>query len=845
MRPTRAWGVFTLAVSMLGCTTELPKGAYRCDEQHACTVGWFCAADGYCHDLDAGAPIGCAKRDGGDCAAGWKCGFEGICHPQVDAGAIPCRYGIAEGDSDCTNGWRCGFAGACVDSSGEKLADIPSGGVGTPVASVPLLPRGVGKGHFNLPQSRVESVLMQAEDGGDFYFVRRNSRNDVPDITTVKLPARGVGDSFAVGMNGFWFLRDGGLYWMDGIDGGIAEVRDAKQQPLGSDKAWPQRVTQLRMVPLIFDEGMPAKPERAMAFLPDASGAWQLVSGDDGGALKFDAENETMIDFVGVPVRPPNFPGFQPDFCMASLYRVPGRPCPCLNLGSDAGGQPCTAELCHGPQLPDGGVEGTSGVGEVRMGANNLLSYVEWDLRQESNAYRIETTLKLKDLTALLSAGCWLPGLGGDPFTVSCRRPCDDFESLVDFVPMRSGLVLGFDVACERPGGQRVWRRLVPSASGSNDNTCARVDLEGTTVSFGAALTPAIMGDQRASVTPLHRPQTPVVSAGGFARFVTPPGALGSNVVSGPDFVNSAPWVLDQPPNLVVVVPPLGTIALSSSVLGQRGPSGHFFASAVDPNSSLSAVAKVEGFPLKAVTNARSLMDVSFAQGIPEIRIVGKLNISASSFGEPVHASKVSRSQGDLIMVSTRDQLLVGPSLEDGGFTELSPVLVPSPGNDIIALAPSAPDPGLIAQAWVATSTNVFRVSQNAQGRWQSQETRIEFPDFVRHAWVNPEDGRGRIGTSSGTIYSLPSGLKLAEPPAALKGTAQSYLQVCKQVFMIDEENLYALSVDAASGIGRWSAPLLSPGGVLKNGRLFAGNKELWVFGRWGDYWQVPLTSCP
>ncbi|MBX7113152.1 MAG: hypothetical protein K1X64_02370 [Myxococcaceae bacterium] len=824
---------------LCGCKPEIKSSAFRCDNEHPCSDGWFCAADGYCHDRDAGAAIGCA--DGGECANGWRCGFEGVCHPLAGAGPIACRYGDAQGDLDCTDGWRCGFQNQCVDPAGEKLTDL-GGGTGTVTATGSFLPPGTLKGIFAVPQARANAVVVQKADGGGYVFIRRSGSGDRPVITSTAFSGQGVGEQFAVGMNGAWFFRDGGLQWLDGFDGGIVAVKSFANETLGPSEKGPLRVSELRLLPLLIDDFNP-RPERAMAFAPDGSGAW-LLTGTATSLGEYVGDSYRFLDVVGVPIRPGvSSGGMQANLCAISLVQVAPDRCPCLDMSASPGNvmQVSCRDACWGRYV-DGGGSGVQ-TGEIRLGADGLLAAVQWDIREEQDGInRNETTLKVTDLSSSATACSGMPNaVGNETFEVQCRRPCEDFENLVDFVPVRVGAQLGFDVACERPGGQRVWSRLVPSASSTNENTCQRLELEGASVVYGARTEPSIVGDQRQSTTKLQRPVTPVVMAGGFGRYVNPPGALGANVVAGPDVANASPWVLDQTPTLFFEIPGLGQVALSSSVIGQRATDGQFYANPVLAGSPQSAMAKVEGFALKAITSSRNVMDVNFDQGFPDIRIVGKLNISAADFGEPVHATRVRRSKGDVILVSSKDQLLLGPVMPDGGFTEIAPLLVPSPGSDIISLAELS-DGGFSPQVWAATRTDIFRVSENAQGRWQAQPSHLAFPDFVRDVWVTPT-GQSRVGTSSGTIYSLPSGLKLAEPGAALKGTAQAYVQYCGQVFMIDEENLYALAPQG-DGTGAWALPLFSRPGVLKNGRIFPGTRELWVFGRWGDYWRVPISSC-
>jgi hypothetical protein len=78
-----------------------------------------------CVDLENPRAYPCTA-DGGEaqCPEGWRCGLEGHCHARDVAAPYQCQD-----DTDCEASWRCGPDGRCLDSSTEALRPTAGGTV--------------------------------------------------------------------------------------------------------------------------------------------------------------------------------------------------------------------------------------------------------------------------------------------------------------------------------------------------------------------------------------------------------------------------------------------------------------------------------------------------------------------------------------------------------------------------------------------------------------------------------------------------------------------------------------------------------------------------------------------
>ena len=103
--------------------------------------------------------------------------------------------------------------------------------------------------------------------------------------------------------------------------------------------------------------------------------------------------------------------------------------------------------------------------------------------------------------------------------------------------------------------------------------------------------------------------------------------------------------------------------------------------------------------------------------------------------------------------------------------------------------------------------------------------------DLVR-VWVTPEGHRARVGDSTGAVYSLPSGLLLAGPPAPGLA-AQDYVHACGRDLVLFQSEGYLLGAPV-NGVASWKPLQLKPDSFI-GGRMFSIKGGLFVFGAQGD----------
>lgn len=871
----KRWAVVALAVGLavacLGCVDLSKPRAWACTDNSGCSTGWFCAADGYCHDQTKGESLQCTtdadcgggfhcgavgrcyqREDagatecrrldggaplfaGGDCADGWRCGIDNHCHIAANAGAIGCRYGI---DSDCTDGWRCGFAGRCVDPAGEQQ-QFGDAGVSAPQPRERVTPFGQALAisqlepidpFFNGSTPYSQTVLL-AVDGGQLALAQKllaRSQN----TTTYSFASVGAGSAqtvtqYAVDPAGAWLMRSGAVTRFF-VDGGETAVLDEANQPLTAST-----VTQFR--PFVAMQGL----HRAMAFAPASAadpGRLYFLKGEGGGAYGLDAGVLAgLYDAMAFPLQSQQQNDTQQNqLCWVRVSRFSFNNAQ-ASVSIMRGHEDLTASGCG------------MGInfyqpGDLRVGANGIIGWVD---RTSFGGGSTRKAPGLRGADYSVFADSCRPNASPRCEQFSCQRLCaTDEEELADFVPWReSSSSMGFDVACRSGQGVR-WARLTVAAEG-----CVRRSLSQDRELFlGGEPQPALSGmvDGGAPKQPEDVAPLPLVTPGGYYRTLRRDGHM--QVYGGASAQAAVPWFNDRVPALAIDLSKYmpGFLELTGPDISSRVSPFGFVAEKVETDSVFRIISRIEGDELMAVSSNGAFVRVLENNGQLAIQEFGAVEIAPEKFVEPVRAV-ISNGIGRRFMaVSVQDTLYTDLIPTDGGSPRPQPVVAPSPGQPIIAIADGAPDldAGVTNSVWLATRFAVDQALRTASVGWRSVGSGLSFAAPVVKVWNGQTAGGGRtarVGLTTGTVMSLPSGLTLAPAFSSQYGDAQDFRELCGQLFAVSAKSVLRLKGDAS-----WETVISAPdliGSKLLDGTPvdFSTTQKtsctMFVVNRFGDVW--------
>jgi hypothetical protein len=767
-----------------------------CEDDTDCGGGWHCGVHGQCYDLGTAGAVEC-RADAGDCAATWRCGVDDVCHPDVDAGAIACRYGV---DSDCTDGWRCGSQGRCVDPAGEQLV------LGATTTEAPLLvdfgtsttmPLFVGPLH---PDGNQSIAIGANGMVGQWHKATFVSQAVTFSPVEPPVPVPGIAGDRPLVVDqgvGFGFAASGmPARWF--LDGGTASVAVLNVgHPVDS----------LRLLPL-----GPSSPGEA-AFLGDGG---VFLTQDAGQWVPF--AGGLLVDVQGLPQKLDAQP-----VCWLAAQSIGGTTLWKLYRGS---APMCSAwPTTSAPVLP----------GDVRVGADGLVANVR---RLPGGVDAGVAALEVYDFSPATGT-CGQSGLPPTGYcwsdSLSCRNLCNASEELVDFNPVHTPSGLGAEVACLNTGIGGPPRWLLVAQSPVQSGACTISDLREVSLAVEGQLQPLA-----------SMPLTfPIVAPGGLNRFAVRPGDT-FDIYGGTGLSLALPWFMDRPTTLAANAP-FAFLIGEGALYGLLDPK---YALSRPASGMAHIIGRVPHSPLLLSTD-RLILEIAPGVGAVPVGVVDALD---TDWVEPLTSTLAPRAQGSpLIAVGARDSLYAAPLPSDGGVTEIPSVLSPAPGSDILGLSPGLDplDAGLQASLWVGTRDNVLHAWQTLPGRWHAQVLPIELPDTLVDVWTTP-DGRGRVGVANGQMLSVPSGLLLAPSPVELTGQAQRFLELCQVPFLMDERYVYALRNEGQGP--QWKVVLDGWPRFLKGGGLFDGSlfnfdgtvtsPTLAVFGRYGDVWLIKLDGC-
>ncbi|MFL5321299.1 MAG: hypothetical protein ACJ790_16690 [Myxococcaceae bacterium] len=759
----------TLALALSGCVDLNQSRPYACRADASvselsaspdCAAGQICGFEGFCRAEQTPGPFRCDRPTGFGCGTGWFCTLEGVCREtdaggpyrcerfNPDAGAPPRTPTYPDGaPNDCGNpGWRCGSRGTCqqIGVPGEYPCELDTdceargrcGGAGVCVNPDVdrLLPRDAGV--LNVTVLSPRAVLPSS----DAFALSQAPPSPLPFVQASLGKVEAIADDLSL-----LSLGDAGR----AVDVGS----DDKTAYVSTDEGF-------TLLPFDHSPGV-SFPELSGARIRTT--AFQVLAFNDAGLYWLPGQDIKTPTAFDVPDGGP----------LQDMAFVPG--------SAGKGDLPCVLAM-HGEGLALGADDTKNGfmfvpvdlglcVGSC-VGAKGALEGDEFRLATTENALTVTSLNAVKAGRSVVSLwdSDWSPTSpillpGGGQFSntrcgaavrlefANCEAPCDTAH-LVDVRPLENTSGVAHAVCREEQSGRPVLTTYALSVGGSSCVAKAQF--------FESSLFTS-----NARVTSKPDAVTAVGEVGqlwGLSRWDEPQILTLDHTATGSVSFSDG-----------------GTFLFADPVIAYSAPMGLLTAA---PESVLfeKPVAEVGDAPSWYVGESRR-----FIEGPRSVR--GSIKLNAADFQPPIRAQRISRPGGNTVMVaSVRDTLLAAELPSDGGFFEALPRLVPQARVDIVSLALTGdvPDGGYLG-GYLLTTGGVFQVSAEAVNRWHTSELTLPETDPLA-LWT---DGlRGRVGMPNGSIYSLPSRVRIARP---LEEPVVAFGTLCDEPFALTSKSLYRL----------------------------------------------------
>jgi hypothetical protein len=887
--------LLALAVAAAGCRAcfSLEEQAYLCDRDggaEQCPGEWRCGLEGYCHAPEATEPFLC--EGDGDCAPEWKCGQPsdaGIrrCHDRAVASALFCRAhedcaagwrcgasgrcfapdagtdAICVDDGQCADGWRCGPAeeggNRCLDARAEALLPRQAGsftGKRLNPALVPGVPDLVASSQRYLDQEIGDEfirALAVVADGGLSLLTVSYRGFPRPEggrasVALARAPLDQPARALAAIERNAYVLQSDGLYgFRDQRDGGLARTKLAS---VTGDK--------LRVFASLHQT---VTPRNAIAVSSTQYAVVKLDGGGVTGPLSIPQADGGPSQIYDLYEAPETYP--HPNLLVAATNEGVMI---AINGGiNDAGWVPSWLPVDF-PGVPnarcpgDGGTEfgPTAGLRAVKLhpiGNGLALEAVPRNSVDDGGTRQL----------IMLSSGFNVNGPHGCPNPKASYPVYTPFAKTWGYWEIKLGPV----AACA-PGQKLIELEYPYAASGSNSNYGARTVLHCEAP-----------GGDGAPVRETWELQTPYLYANPVARkrvtsYGSRPGGLAQSSWSGwvryedsyyEGYEEGRAWVGAHgelavgPESLVnLIEAPTGLWGLGEAL---RATS--FDALRYEPGVGLvrevdgaRALGWIEGRPYWRVGEGEGGAGLyDGASGAFLAALPDKLSINGGgegAAGPRVRGTAVSLPGGRELAVLGFEQYLASaevtgwdqPGYERPTFTIQD---VPRPGSPLLGVALAAGDPsagGPVVSGFVLTPETAFQVRATSLATWRTTELTLPLGDPLA-LW---QDGaRARIGYRDGSVYTLPSRVRVAPP---LGEPVFAFAVVCGQPFALSSSGLSRLELAPGAVEGSWkpeAAALLEellpphPDKGLKGGLLRAHLGELQLFTRYGGA-LVLNTTC-
>ncbi|MER2561520.1 MAG: hypothetical protein ABTQ32_12390 [Myxococcaceae bacterium] len=804
--------------------------SFACEQPTDCLAGWQCGLNDTrngreCHDPNMPREFACLVD--ADCVANWSCGLasnrlQRECHDPGNPQAWACNS-----DQDCLDAWRCDSRALCTNPREDAL--------------LPTSPFDAGADRINPvdtnPISRAAVSVPSPLAPPPYFALERDGRLEVLVVDT----ARGAIDAIDLGPSSggpllvqsprsldLQFSRfvevianrvyqghaDGGVTaFLLGADGGFTSRRVRNE---AGNFDLPVPVTTLRHG--VADRGL-LPP---MVGFSDSPAAGFLIFDGPGAALNYHypssmlRPNNRIHDLVDVTTRDGGLE------CVLALDEAGVWARQFMTDNS------WNFEQVHTPQF---GNDTCAPVGLKVTGlASASPTHVTVRAVPRDGG---PTQVAVWSLTPMLTRGTGnfdsyctsileQPCTPGDaiPFSVELG-PCDAcpvgvLEEVVPIAP-NTGTTPELEVRCgTSDGGLPTFFRL--SRRALTSTACDRRPLVGSTSIFGAQ---GLEGAEQ-------------VTLGRF--LVTGPAG---QLWFGDSVSNAAALSFDRAATGVAQV---GTNPREVLVIGQgvtAVPVTRFGLLSFS-STTVSAVARNEPSWVISSGNLTTL-----AQG-PTLADAYTFALPASPLqGTPLVRRARAATGASVAIVSSAGTLLAAEV--DAALNRQVPFVLlssravsTSAFTDLAFPLEQRPDAGVWLEGYGLTVGGVTRVTAESPTRWSLQA--VPLPANLNPIATWFEGTRARIGMSDGTIVSMPSSVRIAEP---LPGGAVTFGQVCTHQFALSPVGLFRVTTMAGSPVGSWErVPLPPTFSDLLGGSLHAVAPSLYVFTRTGETARLDVP-CP
>ena len=803
---------------------------FACEVATDCLASWSCGLNSTrngreCHDPSAPEVFACVVPT--DCVAGWQCGLaanrlQRECHDPNTPMAFAC-----ERDTDCGRDWRCGPDGLCLDPSADALE--PAANLALDAGAI-ISPRQ----QLDVDALTVSPRFLNArsEDLATFAFLRGPrlealTRDDQARLTAYDLGTAPVNVTalFAQGPRSYDYDSNLGQFvkndwnhvYVATADAGLLSFRLHVD---GGVTPRPVRAAGTTISPppiTSFKSGIAQEPTEVpgiVAFSPSTS-RYLLLDGPESGFGR---------DLDGIPS------GANRLLDMENIYLSDNTEC---EFAVDTNGvwsrqrgkydyfEPITAAAFGNRSCPGG----ATGLKVERFTA------LSWDraLVVASPSDGGSPRVAVWDLTQMMM------DRGGGYLCNSDGNPCAPATAIPFTVEV------GPCVAC--PAGQLLDLAAVAVAGqpAEVETRCGAPD-GGAFSFYRLRRRPGVPGacDSRPLVGPgsLFLQQTltpPKQPAGGRVVYSAP----GGQIWFGASTLSATSLTFDRLPfGLAQVSRANGDVAAIAEGIVGRPAAGIGLDSV--PRANLTAVGTNEPSWMMAGDQLVTL------EG-PTIDDRRTLALTTTLPALPQTLARATASTGATVAVLTAGNQVLSAEvdLSPGGPQAVAifsqRVALVNPIQSAAFVAP--PDGGYLG-GYVVTASGVARVTAESSSRWRTDEVALPAELSPREVWF--QAGRGRVGFSNGSVFSLPSRVRIVDAIAG--GAVEDFVQTCRAQLALTPTGLFRVVSVAGASIGRWEQlPLptgFAPDG-LSNGRVFAVGSDVYVFTRAGAAARLTLESCP
>jgi hypothetical protein len=766
-----------------------------------------------------------ACRDDADCVASWDCGLasnrlQRECHDPRSPRGFAC-----ENDADCLGGWRCDVDRLCVNPAADALEAVAArdGGAfllarleATPISNVSVSPE------FN--QTRTIAMLRQgrfeaathAQDGR-VQFWKTSTALPGPLLAQGGAWVRDIasfpGQQLARTPMVYSVLSDGGVASLELLpDGGVVlgSVFDPAPEPGFSTP--PVSFVRHGVAPPDAGRSDGNDSPLMLGFSPTRTSDYLVWDGPGRGTRRtfttainapaIDRSNNRILDLANYYLPPTEAGGLSGECTFvvdsAGLWLEPGGEYRYEPFHTPVFGNAlCGPSMLRVERFMIHPSRRATVVAQPRDGG--LTQVAVWDV--DAMLPRQNQPLPTFYCQSPTSLPCSTP----PPFT-TVLGPCTACPAgelrdtrLVELPNQAPEL----ETRCEGPdGGLSAFYRLQRAAS---TNGCVTQSLVGTSTLFLNELGSADQPTPHGLALKGPRGQVWVGESTLLAR------SLG----------------FDETPRGLMRVGPSGTLLfVGTTMVGTPDP-----VIGLSGSSRTTPTAMAQNEPAWALWG-QQLVSHRRSSSLDERFAVA---IAPQPLPAPVHIFKATLGGVTLAIVSSQSSLSSAVVNEGNAtFGVLTPRV--STVGDVTSFSFTERDGGVL-EGYVSTPLRVARVTATSPSSWSLTDVPLPSALTPRKVWFT--GGRGRVGFDDGSVFSLPSRVRIAP---ALPDAVRDFESACGRQFALTELGLFELETTATS-LGAWSRVSLPPN-VARPRSLLSELDQLYLFTEMGEVVQLPLAPC-